>query len=256
LSGIGLFSRIGRYMAKISKINGKLIDQDQKAYMGLCQMLFNNELVPGQKIAYKNLALRLGVSTTPVIHALKRLENKGIVRREPNKGYLINSINLEEVEEIFDSRLAIEVSVLPKTALRYDEAGFARLTKALEAHDLAVEENNFNNRVMTDLRFHMALASLSGTHIQVVLLEDLFDRLLLKYSKELFIVSMTSTSQSEHYAIIEAVKKRDVAQMTVALTEHLTVTKNHILQGLSQLLENNSMPAAKYHSFEDIKEGV
>ena len=241
-------------MAKISKKNGRLIDQDQKAYMGLCQMLFNNEMLPGQKIAYKNLAQKLGVSTTPVIHALKQLENKGIVRREPNKGYLINTINVEEVEEIFDSRLAIEVSVLPKTAERYDEEGFSKLMDSLTAHDRAVEENNFNKRVMTDLRFHLALASLSKTHIQIALLEDLFDRLLLKYSKELFIVSITSTSQSEHYAIIEAVKKRDVQEMTAALTHHLIVTKNRILQGLDQLLNKSGTSNAEYHSFEDIKE--
>ena len=240
-------------MAKISKTNGKLIDQDQKAYMSLCQMLFNNELQPGQKIAYKSLALKLGVSTTPVIHALKRLENKGIVRREPNKGYLINTINVEEVEEIFDSRVAIEVSVLPKTAARYDEEGFKKLMAALEDHDQAVAEQNFNKRVMADLRFHMALASLSKTHIQISLLEDLFDRLLLKYSKELFIVSITSTSQSEHYTIIEAVKKRDVGQMTKALTTHLTVTKNHIIQGLNQFMNQDSDPGATYHSFDDIR---
>ena len=60
-------------MAKISRIDGQVIGQDRKAYLGICQMLFNNELHPGQKIANKDLAQRLGVSTTPVIHALKLL---------------------------------------------------------------------------------------------------------------------------------------------------------------------------------------
>jgi DNA-binding GntR family transcriptional regulator len=167
---------------------------------------------------------------------------------------MINTINIEEVEEIFDSRLAIEVSVLPKTAKRYDDEGFRRLMESLKDHDRAVEENNYYNRVMTDLRFHMALASLSKTHIQVVLLEELFDRLLLKYSKELFVVSMTNSSRAEHYAIIDAIKKRDVEQMRAALTDHLIVTKNHILQGLTQMLHKNNQPTARYHSFDDIKE--
>ena len=44
-----------------------------KAYQGIRQMLFHNEIVPGQKIAYRDLAERLGMSQTPVIQALKWL---------------------------------------------------------------------------------------------------------------------------------------------------------------------------------------
>ena len=157
-------------MAKISIKNGQLMDQDSKAYQGLCQMLFNKELNPGQKIAYKELGVRLGVSTTPVIHALKRLEFKGIVRREPNVGYFINSLDLREIEEIFDARIALEVSLLPKTMASLDGRGVAHLASALSEHDRAVADNSRLDRVMTDLRFHMTLASLSGTKIQVSLL--------------------------------------------------------------------------------------
>ena len=172
-------------MAKISTVNGKMIGQDQKAYLGICQMLFNNELHPGQKLAGKDLAQRLGVSTTPVIHALKLLEHKGIVRRETNRGYFINTITIQEVDEIFDARLALEVSLLSKTLKHLDHAALKKLEDALHAHDEAVAVNDHAKRVMTDLRYHMTLASISRTNIQVTLLEDLFDRLLLKFSKDL-----------------------------------------------------------------------
>lgn len=240
-------------MAKISIKNGQMIDQDSKAYQGLCQMLFNNELNPGQKIAYKDLADRLGVSTTPVIHALKLMEFKGIVRREPNKGYFINTISLQEIEEIFDARLALEVSILPKTLAHLDDEGLETLEKALAVHDRAVAENNYFGRVMSDLRFHMTLASLSQTRIQVILLEELFDRLLLKYSKDLFMVSIIDSSQSEHYRIIDAIRDRDLPRMSEALTHHLKVTKTHIIRGLAQLLNGEGPSPGTYHSFEDIR---
>jgi DNA-binding GntR family transcriptional regulator len=241
-------------MAKIRKENGQLIDQDRKAYLRICQMLFNNELHPGQKIAYKELAQRLGgVSTTPVIHALKWLEFKGVVRREPNKGCFINTISLQEVDEIFETRLVLEVSLLPKTLKNLDREGLKNLETALKAHDLAVEENDFFKRVMTDLRFHMTLASLSKTNIQVSILEELFDRLLLKYSKDLFYVSIISTSQQEHYAVMDAIRKKDLNKLTDALTTHLKTTRERIVQGLTQFMSKNGKDAARYHSFEDIK---
>ena len=240
-------------MAKISKKNGKMIGQDRKAYLGICQMLFNNELRPGQKISYKDLAQRLGVSTTPVIHALKLLELKGITRRETNKGYFINTITVQEVEEIFETRIALEVSLLPKTIRNLDRVAVRKLEDALHAHDEAVAENDFSKRVMTDLRFHMTLASLSKTQIQVALLEDLFDRLLLKYSQDLFNVSIIETSQREHYAIMDGVKARDLDQLAEALTHHLKHTQERITQGLRKVMNANNRQPAQYHSFEDIK---
>ena len=109
---------------------------------------------------------------------------------------------------------------------------------------------------MTDLRFHMTMASLSKTHIQVALLEDLFDRLLLKYSKDLFYVSMIGTSQNEHYAIMDAFKQKNLNQMTDALTYHLKQTQGHIIKGLTQSLNERNQKATKYHSFKDIKDST
>jgi len=37
-------------------------------------MFFLNEIIPGQKISYGDLAQRLKMGTTPVLQALKRLE--------------------------------------------------------------------------------------------------------------------------------------------------------------------------------------
>ena len=243
-------------MAKVSKIDGKMIDQDRKAYLGICQMLFNNELHPGQKIANKDLAQRLGVSTTPVIHALKLLEHKGITRRETNRGYFINTITVQEVEEIFDARIALEVSLLSKTLKYLDRAALKKIEDALHAHDEAVAVNDHSKRVMTDLRYHMTLASISRTNIQVTLLEDLFDRLLLKYSQDLFNVSVIETSQAEHYAIMDAIKKKDLAQMTDALRHHLSQTKMRITEGLTINMNRDNVQTSKYRSFKDIKDGV
>ncbi len=48
-------------------------DLTYKAYSAIRQMLFYNEIQPGQKIKYKDLANSIGVSMTPVIQALKWL---------------------------------------------------------------------------------------------------------------------------------------------------------------------------------------
>ena len=71
------------------------MDLAQKAFQGIRQMLFYNEIIPGQKIKYQDLADKIGVSITPVIHALKWLEFKNIVSHEPNRGYFVNEVSLK-----------------------------------------------------------------------------------------------------------------------------------------------------------------
>ena len=52
-----------------SSDNQGIVDHSQSAYKGIRRMLYYKELVPGQKIACRELAERLKMSSTPVIQA-------------------------------------------------------------------------------------------------------------------------------------------------------------------------------------------
>ena len=56
-------------------------------FAGIRNLMLHNELAPGQKIAYRDLAERLGMSQTPIIQALKWLEFQQLVRHEPHGPY-------------------------------------------------------------------------------------------------------------------------------------------------------------------------
>ena len=50
------------------------VGRTRRAYQGIRSLMLHNEIAPGQKISYRELAERLGMSQTPVIQALKWLE--------------------------------------------------------------------------------------------------------------------------------------------------------------------------------------
>ena len=115
-------------VAKTSQKKSKE-DFTREAYMGIRRMFFLNEIIPGQKISYGDLANRLNMSTTPVIQALKRLEFQGLVRHEPNRGYYTENVSLEEITEIYEFREIIEVALLPKTIEKLTKRGLNRLKR-------------------------------------------------------------------------------------------------------------------------------
>ena len=204
--------------------------------MAIRQMLFYNEIQAGQKIKYKDLANRIGVSMTPVIQALKWLEFTNIVRHEANKGYYVNGISVEEVVEIYDTRLLLEVSLVPKIMKNLDDEGLERLKLTFEDYKTAVIEENFYNRIMTDMKFHMTLAALSGCTIQVKMLQGLMDVLLLRYSQNLVFLSVTDTSLPEHARIFESLENRDMAALERAVKYHVDTVRNHIIKGMNRLV--------------------
>ena len=211
-------------------------DHTIKAFNGIRQMLFHNEIAPGQKIVYGDLAKRLDMSPTPVIQALKWLEFQGIVRREPNRGYFTEPISLKEVKEIYEMRALLELSLLPKIIENLDESGILRLKSALEEHRTASSRVYLNERLLKDMDFHLTLASLSGCTVQQKILKDLFDLLYLKYRGSILFVNFMDTVDTAHRDIFDAVTRRDPETAHQVLAAHITEVKQHVLEGLSRMI--------------------
>jgi DNA-binding GntR family transcriptional regulator len=211
-------------------------DHTLKAFNGIRQMLFHNEIAPGQKIVYGDLAKRLDMSPTPVIQALKWLEFQGIVRREPNRGYFTEPISLKEVKEIYEMRELVELSLLPRTIDTLDESGILRLKSALHEHKNASSRVYLNERLLKDMDFHLTLASLSGCAVQQKILKDLFDLLYLKYRGSILFVNFMDTVDTAHSDIFEAVTRRDQQKTHQVLADHIADVKRHVLEGLSRMI--------------------
>jgi len=211
-------------------------DSSQKAYMGMRRMLYHKELIPGQHIAYRELAERLELSPTPIIQALKWLEIQGFVRHEPNRGYSVAPSSMEEVEEIYELRQLLEPSLLASTIERMDREGEASLKQALEAHLSALREVYLKERLFKNTEFHLVLAALSGKETQVRILRNIFDLLFLKYGGNYLPLSSLQAVDREHQEIFDLVMARDLRGAKRVLSEHILNVKKQVLGSLRQIM--------------------
>ena len=215
----------------------------RKAYLGIRNMLFHNEIGPGQKISYRDLAERLGMSQTPVIQALKWLEFQQLVRHEPNRGYYTAPVSLQEVEEIYDLRELIELALLPGTMEKIDDGGLKTLQRVLAAHEKAVRETYLYDRLQTDMAFHLTLAELSGCRVQHQTLRNLFDLLYLKYGGNLLFSTSMATAYADHAELVAHITASDLKSAKRVLTRHIRRVKKHVLAGLEKLLDAQQIGA-------------
>lgn len=210
-------------------------DHTRKAYAGIRQMLFLKEIVPGQKIAYRDLADRLGMSPTPVIQALKWLEFQSLVQHVPNRGYYTTPFSLKEAREIFELRELLELSLLPQAIRHMDETGIRTLSSALDTHLNAKREPYLNERLIKDRDFHLALAALSQTQVQLRTLRNLYDLLYLKYRGGYFSSPPMDTTDDEHRKLFSFVTSKDLKNARRLLLQHLSKTKAHVMENLARI---------------------
>ena len=208
----------------------------QMAYEGIRHMLFTNQITPGRKISYRQLADHLGMSLTPVIQALKTLEFQGLVRYEPNRGYSTRPMSMQEVQEIYDMRELIEVSLLPDVIANLSETGIRKLKRLLETGEEPGDEQALNRRLLRDREFHMTLAALSGKRIPCQMLDHLFDLLYLKYRASILFVHSRDPVGSQHKYIFDAVVSQDLDRAAAALRDHFRDIRAQALQALARLL--------------------
>lgn len=225
-------------MAKEKKIPAKKQKEDssQIAYHGIRHMLYTKEIVPGQRIAYRDLAEKLELSPTPIIQALKWLELQGFVQHEPNRGYSMAPFSLKEIEELYEIRELIEPSLIPTTIQKIDKKGLNELKEALEAHLSAAREFYLKERLFKNKEFHMTLASLSGKTTQIRILQNVFDMLFLKYGGNYFPIASLSATDQAHQEIYDAVALRSLERAQSVLKNHLTNVKIQVMASIKKIL--------------------
>jgi len=211
-------------------------ESSQTAYHGIRHMLYNKELIPGQRIAYRELAEKLQLSSTPIIQALKWLELQGFVRHEPNRGYSMAPFSLKEVEELYEIRELIEPSLVPAAIEKIDKKGLSDLKAALEAHLSAERESYLKERLFRNREFHMTLASLSGKATQIRILQNVFDMIFLKYGGNYFPISSLSATDQAHQEIYDAVALRSLERAQSVLKNHLTNVKIQVMTSIKKIL--------------------
>lgn len=216
-------------------------DLSHKAFVGIRQMLFHNEIVAGQKVPFKDLAVQMGMSVTPVIQALKFLEFQGLVRREPNKGYFIETLKLDELEGLYKFRRVLELTMLEDTIARLDDAGEVALQAVHQVYLETLNGNLPHQKLIADMNFHLTIARLSDQKIQFSALKNVFDILHLKYKASLGYVTREQSNQLDHGHILDAILARDLPRARDLLSSHIENSRTHAFLNLQQMIDEKSV---------------
>ena len=183
---------------------------DQKAYQIIKDMIENRELMPGQKIPQEKLAAELGISRTPLISALKFLEQEKLVETKPRRGFFVRLFSLEELVSIFEIREVLEGLSARRAAESIADSQMQHLQKIFKPFSTEKSITDFLGYSKADRKFHNYIAHISSREFLSSILQT-FNIVSLAYlypTKEGLVRTPDETIQ-EHLDIIEAICNHD-----------------------------------------------
>ena len=90
----------------------------EEAYQQIKGFILRSEIYPRQKIIIEDLSKQMGISRTPIREAMSRLVKEGYVNQIWNRGFFVKEITVEEVEELYGAREALEPYLAEQAAGR------------------------------------------------------------------------------------------------------------------------------------------
>lgn len=221
----------------LSKTRG-IENLSSRVYHEIKSLILRNEIMPGQKLHHQELSDRLGVSRTPVREALTRLAQEGYVSLLPNRGFICKEIRLQEAEELYDLREALEALAVEKAIEKLDHASLERLKEKVDLYGQDVEKRFTRERLLYDQEIHLGIAEIAGNETLKKALQQVFERIILKRKTDgLYDQVRGATAHGEHLNLLEAMRRRDVAQAVRIARHHVREGKKNVLSDLRRKQE-------------------
>ena len=175
-------------------------------YKILREQIVKHKVAPGSKFNQEELAKELGVSRTPVVKALHKLETEGLVDNIPRRGFYVHQLTMKELLELFTLREALELMVINSVIDKLTPHQIQRLEEIMAPFRGQWTPALIEEYWLADQVFHNTLLEMSDNKL-VQKLNETFQVLNRTYMGG--IIRKPSESLNEHKMLIKALKERD-----------------------------------------------
>jgi DNA-binding GntR family transcriptional regulator len=190
----------------------------EKAYVALLSMIQERHLKSGAAVVEQQLASHIGVSRTPLRHALQRLEIEGLLRKDANKSYIVRKVELKEylqslrVRELVEAEAAaLSVNGITPVAIEVARSNL-HAVQSQKPYDMI-------SHWRSDDEVHDLFILNCGNDIMINILHS------LRVTTKLFEIEKLSErlepDSQQHERILDALKAQDAKTARRAVATHI-----------------------------------
>lgn len=213
------------------------------AYSALRHAIVNSALKPGERLNIDQLAAQLGVSLTPVRGAIQRLATEGLIDIHPRSGTFVASLTLQDIEETFQIRAALEGLAAELAAVAITDADLRKLRdlhRAMKRPLQAEEDRETHDRLNSE--FHQLILAASGNRRLAEMYTALNAHIKIAriHAADAGWSARQRREATEHQAILKALEAGDPQAAADALRRHIHRAKDALLSALRARLQDQA----------------
>ena len=175
----------------------------------------------GERLNESRIAVEMGLSKTPIREAVSELIKEGILESEPFKGTKVKTLSKKEVEELYSLREILElfaINLMPKMLNKFELKVFEKIVYDMEE---AAKEDDVEQLVALDLKFHQCIVNRSGHSILVEVWSLIYSRLKLYMTqKDIFSGDLIEIALL-HKHLLEKMRIGNKKELSDALRKHI-----------------------------------
>jgi DNA-binding GntR family transcriptional regulator len=218
--------RVGRHRSSLAAVT-----RAEEVYARLRADILTGRVLPGTKLRFAELTERYDCSTSVVREGLTRLAEQGLVQAEPQHGFHVTSLSLDDLEDLTTARCELEGLVLRISIEHGDIAWESELVAAHHALDRTAMETEGDPVLMAEewtrahARFHGALLAACPNQRLRSMALSLRDaaELYRRWSRPIGHDEHRDV-RGEHRGLVEAALRGDSTEAVRLLEEHLRRT--------------------------------
>ena len=184
-----------------------------------------------QEVMYTEAALtnELGISRTPVREALIHLASRGLIIYFPRKGFKIKCMTEKDVENLFELRLALELTVIRHITPNLTAKSLVEIEQVWNQYLKVVRTDDPVESIHANMDFHACLANLTENSYLINALNEIGDRTNLAGVRSLEVNSRTPEAVEEHERIIVELKRQSMSGALREMETHIRTTEERVL---------------------------
>jgi DNA-binding GntR family transcriptional regulator len=150
----------------------------QRVYATVRERIILGQYPQGSRLPEKRIGEELDVSRVPLREAVPLLERDGFVHSLPRRSAVVNRWDHTAIDELFDTRLSLEVVAARYAARQVGRGGsIAALDTALEDAHRVVEQGDAYAIAQCSTAYHEAVVAITGNQLMIRLMAALSGRI-------------------------------------------------------------------------------
>ena len=215
-------------MAASARRGAGPVETNVEVYRRLREAIVRGRFQPNERLVEADLARLLGAGRTTIRAALVRLDQEGMVTRDPNRGAGVRLLSDREALEIEEVRAALEQLIARHAAANVTRADLRDLNRMLTEMRRRVEESDPLGYSELNGQFHQRIWTIADHVTASSLVATLKSQAIRFQYRTILQPGRTQRSLREHEAIVAALAERDPEGCEAAMREHLS----HVVETL------------------------